>query len=73
MSIRIDGELIESTFEIWSVKRKSTDGSVSEVAFDDEEGARLDHAFYGGQLWVRKGFASVGHEVETGPVEELVA
>lgn len=63
MTVRIDDEVIESTFEIWSVKRTSTDGQDAEVTFDDEESARLDQRFFGGKLWLRRGFASVGHEV----------
>lgn len=69
--MRIDGELIVDRYEVWSIKRTSTDGEVTELAFEDEQAARLEHAFYGGRLWVRQCFASEGHEVEMTPVEDL--
>ena len=73
MSIKINGEKIESTFEIWSVKQFSTDGESREIAFPSEDEARLEHGLYGGTLLVRNAYAGfprelVGHPV---PLEDL--
>ena len=62
--MRVEGEEITGSFEIWSVKRQSTDGAESEIVFDEgEEAARLDHHFFGGHLWVRTAYTTDGHEV----------
>ena len=63
----INGEEIMDRFEVWSVRQRSTDGEVSEVACPDGEGeARRLQKVFGGQIWKRTGYVTAG-----GPVAEL--
>ena len=63
MAAKISGQEVES-FEIWSVKQKSTDGEVIEIAcHDGEHEARTIQKFYGGKLWKRIGYSTAGEEV----------
>lgn len=71
MSIAIDGEKVAERWEIWSVKRKSTDGEEVEIVFEGENDARLDEKFYGGKLWVRTCYTTEGREADSEPIESL--
>lgn len=73
MSIKIDGEVIETVHEVFSIRRKSTDGQVEEVTFLDEAEAELEQRFYGGQLWRRTMYVTVGEPVETDYPAEMPA
>jgi hypothetical protein len=73
MSILINGENVVDTFEIWAVKRKSTDGEEIEIAFPEGDGAaRLDQKIYGGKLFVHTCYVTEGREVPEEDTEDLL-
>ena len=71
MAAKINGQVVES-FEIWSVKFRSTDGEETEVAAPDgEHEARTIQKFYGGKLWKRIGYSTAGEEVAPDREDDL--
>lgn len=61
MSMLINGTNVVDTFEIWTVKRRSTDGEEVEIAFPEgDEAARLDQKVYGGKIFVRTCYVAEG-------------
>lgn len=72
MSILINGENVVDTFELWTIKRISTDGEEIVIAFPDEGQARLDHKIYGGKLFRHNCYVTEGEEVPEGDTEDLL-
>jgi len=64
----INGETMMDRGEIWSVKRTSSDGEVTEVACPEgEDEARLLQSAFGGKLWKRIMYVTEGEEVAPDP------
>lgn len=71
--MKIDGEEIVDRTEIWSVKQKSSDGEVREIACPEGESeARRLQAVFGGQLWRRAMYVTVGRPEEALSDEETL-
>jgi hypothetical protein len=71
--LKINDEEVMDRYEIWSVIQKSSDGVEREVAIPEGEAdARRFQKTFGGQLWKRYGYSTVGEPIAEEPDEDLL-